>query len=64
MVFIVTGTLKIHSHHDQLNGIFIATNVDLAYDVPSTTNPLKIVGNLISHNTINLLKRVRTDGTQ
>ncbi len=64
MVFIVTGTLKIHSHHDQLNGIFIATGVDLAYDVSSTTTPLKIVGNLISHNTINLMKRVRTNGAQ
>lgn len=64
MVFIVTGTLKIHSHHDHINGIFIATAVDLAYDVASTTTPLKIVGNLISHSTINLMKRVRTDGSQ
>ncbi len=64
MVFIVTGTLKIHSHHDQINGIFIASAVDLAYDVPSSTTPLKVVGNLISHSTINLMKRVRTDGTR
>lgn len=64
MVFIVTGTLRIHSHHDQINGIFIANSVDLAYDVSSTTTPLKVVGNLISHTTINLMKRVRTNGEQ
>lgn len=64
MTFIVTGTLNIHSHIETMNGIFIATNVDTAYDVSSSTTPLKFVGNLISQNSINLMKRVRTNGAQ
>lgn len=64
ITIIATGTLKIHSHQDTLNGIFIATSVDIAYDVQSTDNPLKVVGNLISQNSIDLKKRVRTDGTK
>ena len=65
ITLVVTGTLKIHSHLDTMNGIFIATSVDLAYDVlSSTTTPLKIVGNLISQNSIDLKKRIRTDGSK
>lgn len=64
MTFVVTGMLKIHSHHDTLNGIFMATNVDLAYDVSNTTTPLKIKGNLVSQNSVDLKKRIRTDGSK
>ncbi len=64
VTIVVTGTLRIHSHIDTLNGIFIATSADLAYDVNSGTLPLKVIGNLISQNSIDLKKRIRTDGSK
>lgn len=50
VAFVVTGKLSINSSVTELNGIFIAKEVDFAYDILSpatTTNTLKINGNLI-----------------
>ena len=59
-----TGTLKINSHHTEINGIFITNGVDFADDLPPgqwTTNPLKINGNLFSLTPVDVTKRQVAD---
>lgn len=48
VAFIVTGTLHIPSVVDEINGLFIANNVDLG----TSTTKLKVIGNLISQTPI------------
>lgn len=63
--YVATGTLNITAQTQELNGIFIATNVDIASDISSgstTQTPLKIIGNISSTNpTTTLGKRVPSD---
>lgn len=65
ITFIVTGRLQISSATRELNGIFIANQVDYAYDyVGVSTVPLKINGNISIMNTPTQLcneHRGRTD---
>ena len=58
--FMTTGSIRIHSSIQELNGIFIANSYDLAYDTAtSSTTPLKVVGNLISNTPLTNIKRYR-----
>jgi hypothetical protein len=68
IAIIATGTIYIHSSVTDIHAILIANAVDIASDLasPSTsTNELKITGNLISNTAINgPLKRERTNHLQ
>lgn len=57
---LIASQINIHSSVKELNGIFMANTIDLSYDQTST-EPLKIMGNLISLTDIEPLKRQRTD---
>ena len=64
IALIVTGSINIHSDIDQINAILIGESVNFAFDIASgstTPNPLKIVGNVISHQPVTKLKRERSD---
>lgn len=65
ITFVVTGRLQISAATQELNGIFIANEVDYAYDyVGASTVPLKINGNISVMNTPTQLcneHRARTD---
>jgi hypothetical protein len=51
IAFVVTGTLTISDTVPEVNGVFIANNVNLTSSGSSTT-PLKIRGNLVSRSAI------------
>ncbi|KKQ36892.1 MAG: hypothetical protein US54_C0051G0003 [Candidatus Roizmanbacteria bacterium GW2011_GWA2_37_7] len=63
LALIATGNINIHSNVREIHGIFIASQIDIAYDVSHTTQELKVIGNLIGTNDIDALglKRDRTD---
>ncbi len=62
IAIIVTGTLNISSGLTQMNGIFIAQDVNFSYNETTTTNPLKIVGGLVSYTESPCTdQRIRTD---
>ena len=46
IAFVINGTLEISSQVTELNGIFIANDVNYAFDAAATSNPLKINGNI------------------
>ncbi len=68
IAIISSGTMNVHSDYAELHGIFIAQNMNLAYNVlsssPKSANPLKIDGNLISVSPLTDLRRARTDYTK
>ncbi len=68
MAIIVDGTINIKSTISEMNGIFIANRFDFASDIAqgaTTTNSLKMNGNVISLNDVDCLaKRKRTDSTK
>lgn len=68
MAIVVDGTINIKSTIGEMNGIFIANQFDFASDIAegaTTTQELKINGNVISLNDSNCLaKRKRTQSTK
>lgn len=62
---IATGAMNVHSDFVELNGIFMARNIDLGYNPPTSgtmhPKPLKISGNIITSQPVNNIKRNRTD---
>lgn len=67
IAIIVTGKLEISSQTTELNGIFVANEVDYTYDVPPipgyVNTPLKINGNVVSMTDVASCasKRIPTD---
>ena len=62
VAFVVTGQLALAETVTELKGIYIANTFDSAKDVETTTNTLKMKGNLvITEDTTTLSKRSRTD---
>ncbi len=57
--FIVTGNINVNPSINEMNGVFIANNYDLAYGAASSTTALKVVGNLISNTPLSNIKRYR-----
>ncbi|QQS44434.1 hypothetical protein IPM65_02435 [Candidatus Roizmanbacteria bacterium] len=57
--FIVTGQINVNPSINEMNGVFIANNFDLAYGAATSTTPLKVVGNLISNTPLTNIKRYR-----
>jgi hypothetical protein len=64
LAIFVLGTLKITSNVTEVSGLFFANSVDLASDITTgntTSNTLKINGNLISTVVADTSKRVNSD---
>src|SRR3989338_6946308 len=65
MGFVVTGKMSIRSNVEEMNGIYIAQDVDFASDIlpgNTTENELKVDGNLVSFTESECTeKRQRTD---
>ncbi|MFS8159138.1 MAG: hypothetical protein ACMG6E_02785, partial [Candidatus Roizmanbacteria bacterium] len=61
VAFIVTGALNIQDAVQELYGIYASSTIDLASDIDLSTNPLKIVGNLMVRDPTDLTSRQRSD---
>lgn len=58
---LVTGQVQVHSSYSEINAILVGDSFNLSYDTNLSTTPLKIRGNIISSNAVDIETRQRTD---